>query len=81
MSVQLDVKTGRMTGARVRRSLSLSVAAPRRPRARTNPGPRPPLSRAQLLDSSEDIGDIVEAYLASQDIRALVQEIRTRFGW
>ncbi|GAA5943599.1 hypothetical protein JCM3775_005822 [Rhodotorula graminis] len=50
MSVQLDAKTGRMTGAK-------------------------------LLDSSEDIGDIVDAYLASQDIRALVQEIRTRFGW
>ncbi|GAA5997805.1 uncharacterized protein JCM10292_006826 [Rhodotorula paludigena] len=36
---------------------------------------------AQLVDSSEDIQDIVQPYIASQDIRSLVQELRTRFGW
>ncbi|BGO93871.1 hypothetical protein NBRC10512_006119 [Rhodotorula toruloides] len=36
---------------------------------------------AKILDSSDDISDIVQAHLASQDIRALVQQVRTRFGW
>jgi len=38
-------------------------------------------AQLQLLDSSEDISDVVQAYLPSQDIRSLVQEIRTRFDW
>ncbi|GAA6053063.1 hypothetical protein JCM3770_000366 [Rhodotorula araucariae] len=39
------------------------------------------MAGAKLLDSSEDISDIVQAYLPSQDIPSLVQEVRTRFGW
>lgn len=32
----------------------------------------------QLVNSSEDIQDIVRAYLPSQDMRSLVQEVRSR---
>jgi hypothetical protein len=34
----------------------------------------------QLVDSSDDIQDIVEAYLPSQDMRSLVQEVRARIA-
>ncbi|GEM07475.1 hypothetical protein Rt10032_c03g1492 [Rhodotorula toruloides] len=44
-------------------------------------GPDGKMVNAKILDSSDDISDIVRAHLASQDIRALVQEVRTRFGW
>ena len=69
MSILLGAD-GKMVGAKVRLPLEpsplLSLTRPRLP---------------QLLDSSEDISDIVQAYLPSQDIPSLVQEIRTRFGW
>ncbi|POY71722.1 hypothetical protein BMF94_5082 [Rhodotorula taiwanensis] len=38
------------------------------------------MSGAELLDSSDDIQDLVQLYLPSQDLRSLVQEVRTRFG-
>lgn len=37
-------------------------------------------ARAQLLDSSDEIQDLVQTYLPAQDVRSLVQEVRTRFG-
>ncbi|PRQ76054.1 hypothetical protein AAT19DRAFT_13076 [Rhodotorula toruloides] len=44
-------------------------------------GPDGKMVDAKILASSDDISDIVQAHLASQDVRALVQEVRTRFGW
>ncbi|GAA5965098.1 hypothetical protein JCM8115_006659 [Rhodotorula mucilaginosa] len=38
------------------------------------------MSGAELLDSSDEIQDLVQTYLPAQDVRSLVQEVRTRFG-
>ncbi|CEQ40404.1 SPOSA6832_02046, partial [Sporobolomyces salmonicolor] len=35
---------------------------------------------ARLVDSSENIKDLVDAYLPSQDVQSLVQEVRARIG-
>ncbi|GAA5860994.1 hypothetical protein JCM8547_008001 [Rhodosporidiobolus lusitaniae] len=38
------------------------------------------MTGAKLVDSSENIQDIVQAHLDSQDVRSLVQEVRARIG-
>ncbi|GAA5906034.1 hypothetical protein JCM6882_003541 [Rhodosporidiobolus microsporus] len=38
------------------------------------------MTGAALIDSTEDIQDLVQAHLDSQDIRSLVQEVRVRIG-
>ncbi|GAA5861877.1 hypothetical protein JCM3774_001336 [Rhodotorula dairenensis] len=49
-------------------------------RLRIDLGPDGRMSGAELLDSSDDIQDLVQTYLPAQDVRSLVQEVRTRFG-
>ncbi|GAA5878920.1 hypothetical protein JCM16303_007230 [Sporobolomyces ruberrimus] len=41
-------------------------------------GPDGRMSGAKLVDSSQSIQDLVDIYLPSQDIRGLVQEVKTR---
>jgi hypothetical protein len=66
---------GKMTGARVRRYFPPFLLL-----LRLFPPSVTSSLLAQLVDSSENIQDLVEAYLDSQDIRSLVQEVRARIG-
>jgi 5,10-methylenetetrahydrofolate reductase len=66
---------GRMSGAEVRSVIGMTVQVART--GLTEPFDTP---HVQLLDSSDEIQDLVQTYLPAQDVRSLVQEVRTRFG-